>query len=575
MVTVVISMLAAGCGGGGGGTELSEANSLLYITDWAGSVGAPVTGVSQKVSVINASGVVVSSTVLNRDTDNQQTRIQVPSAGCHLRVELNSAKDFAGTVTATTEGFAAAGTTFISAVGPAASLIALDPKPIVEMGKTVRLFPITTTTDARHAFVAPNAIEWSVAGTAATIGTDGTLTGVNLGSFKVTGKLKSTGASATSDASVVVSGAKKSKWTVMVFLNSANTLFNFAAPNIDQMERVASDDVRFVVQWKNAKKLYPGSQFDGTRRYLVTPNDQSGVGSELVQNMGDGVDMGKPETLKAFIQWTKANYPADRYAVLIWSHGNGWTYPGLSIPVRATSFDDEFVSAIRLWQFPTAFQGERFDIVGFDACLMQMMETASDLRPFADYIVGSEENTPAAGYPYDRVFSSFKSNPDAPTRQLAESFVTGHIGNPNYKNEAVTQSVIDTNGILNLESKVDGLAKALIAERSKLLTIVPEIRDTATRYGTPGDKLNYFDLFDISTRLKNSAAPDAVKSAAQAVLDAKSSAVVLSDASAYNKPFSFGLSIDFSPSTNSSLKNYSNLQLAKSTKWGGWLMVAP
>ncbi len=38
--------------------------------------------------------------------------------------------------------------------------------------------------------------------------------------------------------------------------------------------------------------------------------------------------------------------------------------------------------------------GIKFDIVGFDACLMGTIETAYMLEPYADYLVASEEYEP-------------------------------------------------------------------------------------------------------------------------------------------------------------------------------------
>ncbi len=38
-------------------------------------------------------------------------------------------------------------------------------------------------------------------------------------------------------------------------------------------------------------------------------------------------NMGDPQTLVDLVTWTKANYPADRYALAFWGHGWSW-HPG-------------------------------------------------------------------------------------------------------------------------------------------------------------------------------------------------------------------------------------------------------
>jgi hypothetical protein len=38
--------------------------------------------------------------------------------------------------------------------------------------------------------------------------------------------------------------------------------------------------------------------------------------------------MGDKQTLIDFVTWTKANYPADHYALVFWGHGWNW-HPGV------------------------------------------------------------------------------------------------------------------------------------------------------------------------------------------------------------------------------------------------------
>jgi hypothetical protein len=574
LVVGAACLALAGCGGGGGGGSQTGVN---YVTDWSQRDGAAITGVSQRVTLMREDGTTVTQQVLNVGTQaRQQVRLNAPTGTYRLRVELNSAANFAGSVTGVAEASATVGGTVETAVGSAVSGLRIEPGQIVVgKGGHLRLAAAATSGDGRYTFVAPGSIAWSVEGTNATVAADGTLTGVAYGPFKVSATHAASSRTTTSNATVAVPGAVRSKWTVLVFLSSANNLYPFALPNINQMERVANDDVRFVIQWKQTQTRYPRSSFDGTRRYLVKHETTDKLGSELIENLGGGIDMGRPETLHDFIDWAKAHYPADRYALIVWSHGNGWMRDTRVVQTRATSYDDEFSSAIKVWELPTALQGHRFDILSFDACLMQMLEVASEVKPYADYIAASAENTPAPGYPYDRVFQPFADNPDAPTRTLAQAFVTGHIGNPSYKNQYVTQSVLDMSRVGALESAVDGLGAALLANRAALTTAIPAIRAGAPKYGDRNDGRYYYDLADIALRLKASPdVPETVKSAAQAVLDAHSEVVVYSDASALDA-FSRGLSIDFSASTNAKLMNYANLNLAKTTRWDDWLLVAP
>ena len=63
----------------------------------------------------------------------------------------------------------------------------------------------------------------------------------------------------------------------------------------------------------------------GVRRGLIhkddTPDEHWGI------PVGDGThvpDMGTSDTLKNFITWSVANYPASNYALVLWDHGLGF-----------------------------------------------------------------------------------------------------------------------------------------------------------------------------------------------------------------------------------------------------------
>lgn len=374
---------------------------------------------------------------------------------------------------------------------------------------------------------------------------------------------------------------KRPKWTVMVFLNASNDLYPYALPNVRQMSQVAyNPDVQFVLQWKESVAVSGNSvDFDGTRRYLVTPSTTAGAFGpvKLIQDLGKGVDMGKAQTLKDFVAWTKTTYPADRYVCVVWNHGNGWQRLRKNQPptTRGVSYDNEFNTFIDTWDLPTAFVGQPVDVISFDACLMQMLEVASDLTQSCSYIATSEENTPGPGYPYQRVFKAFADTPNLDTKALLNSFVTGHIGYPPYQTLPVTQSVIDVKKVAALESAVDQLANALIAEKSHLSTDIPKIRSAAQKYGDRGDGRNYYDLVDLCQRLQTDPGiPLDAQNAASSVVTAVNDAVVWEGHSTLDSN-SHGIGIDFSPSSNPKLSYYGNTGLAKQTHWLDWLNIAP
>jgi hypothetical protein len=376
---------------------------------------------------------------------------------------------------------------------------------------------------------------------------------------------------------VTASSARRSKWTVLVFLNAANDLSSFDEANVNQMERVADNpDVRFVLQWKQARGSWDTSpSFEGTRRYLVRPDSTSNIASELVQNMGNSVDMGSASVLRDFIAWGKSNYPADRYCLVIWNHGNGWQRSSRKPPAtRGVSYDDQTRNFIRTWELASALGSGRIDILSWDSSLMQMLEVAYEVKDQVDYVVGSQESPPGEGLPYDDVFRPFRDDPDQSTRQLTKAFVDAMVNYPPYVSREITQSSIETAKLDALANAVSTLGSALSTHRSAVLPFYADVRDGSQQYGTG---LTYVDLVDFCTKLEAQSLPSAVRNGCEQVRLRVGEAVAWEGHNA-NSPGSNGIAIEMASASDfaGSLRNdYALLSFGIQTQWDEWLAESP
>ncbi len=369
------------------------------------------------------------------------------------------------------------------------------------------------------------------------------------------------------------------KWTVLVYMNAANDLDVFSPLNIIQMQQAAtaSSDVRFVVQWKQSTKVSTTATFNGTRRYLITPSLSGGVTSQVVQDLGLSVDMGIPGSLKSFIQWGKAHYPADHTAVILWDHGNGWlpASRGSKTAPPAFSYDDQTGHSIQIWQLNQAFQGLHVDIAAFDCSLMQMAEVAYQFVGKADYVAASEESPPGSGYPYQRVLGAFTATPDASPRTLSKAFVDGMMNEPTYNTMKVEESVIDTTQMANVASAAAALRVQLVANASSLITIAPALRTSVQSYEPTVNRF-FFDATDLCNQLNMASTSSGVQSACVNLSAAVSNAVIWEGHNS-NSPGSHGLGIDFSPSSSFTKvsADYHRLSWDTASGWSQWLAIAP
>jgi hypothetical protein len=563
-----------GCGGSGGGL-----NSVRFFVtpNWTGSGG--IAGQSLEARLVRLDGTTyLGPELINRTGGPTEIAFDGVTPGIY-RVEL---KLYAGS-----DGLGGvAGVCNIvqnvnseqrlrPVVGAAATAVSVTPASSqIQVPRATRYAAAGKTSTNALTFLPLNGLTWSNTGPA-TISVDGCLAPTAAGSGQVRATLGATQGTATFNASN--STPKQTRWTVLVYMNAANDLEQFAENNVDQMERVAgTDNVRFVVQWKESTNAQPGSDFNVTRRMVLEGNNVQGVQSPTVQNLGSGVDMGSAQTLQNFIAWGKANYPADKYCLVFWNHGRGWRRLSAESELRplGVSYDDETGNAIQTHELSLAVGPGNFDIIAFDASLMQMLEVATELRNKTPYVVGSEESPPGGGYPYDVIFAKFKNTPNASLLDLTKSFCDGLVDLPAYATSKLTQSSIETAKLGPVITSVNNLATAMLAERANLQTIVPAARLAAQGYGSR----TYRDLWDLTLKIENSAGcPTTVKSACAQVR------VALFNAIAYNRnnnrsPNSFGLAIEFSasgPYTSLLAADYGLLQLAQLTAWDDWLALAP
>ncbi len=547
---------------------------------------------SQLLEVLDAAGAVLRVDSIDRNGASvSEARLPSLPAGVHeLRATTYAGPGVTGGAVARTSTVVdlcgngidppavAVGTT--GAEGPVRADVAPKPVRLLEQ-RSARFVPLTPTRTGSSAFVPVGSVGWSVEGGVGTVTPAGVFTSTAAGSGAVVATVSGVG-TALAPVQVDRFEVRRGKWTVMVFMNAANDLYQYSDLNVNQMELVAQNpDVRFVVQWKQDKRSWPDSSFDGVRRYLVRPDsDPRTLASELLQSDmvdadGHPVDMGNHRTLNEFVAWSKQYFPADRYALVVWNHGNGWLRRPEDDDGRAFSYDDQRGTSIKVWEIDQAFAGHRFDVLAWDASLMQMLEVAYEARSYADYIVGSEESPPGEGYPYDAVFGPFRDRPDSPTRELTKSFVDGMLNDPRYGGRKITQSVIDTSRLEALAQALDGLGLALFANRLNFAPAIAASRQEAQSY-SPRPFRTYRDLVDLGDRFVANGLPSAVVDATRAVQTAVRDAIVWEGSNAQS-PRSHGVSIDFSDGSSfqDNRLDYLRMKLAQDTSWDEFLSIAP
>lgn len=390
------------------------------------------------------------------------------------------------------------------------------------------------------------------------------------------------------------SSSSRFKWTLMVFLDANqdprqadSNLEPYAVENVNQMESLAdSSQVAIVVLMSRiAASDTTSGNWTGARRFRVThDSDTHFMTSARTASEGGTaealgtVDMGSAANLKNFITWAQTNYPAEHYAVDLWDHGSGVLRSraaGTAALTRGILFDDATGSYVTTAQLSDALVGtSKIDMVMFDACAMQMLEIAYQIRNNCDVVVGSEDLTPGDGYPYDKIWDLPISNPSVGTEELASHIVSGFNTHYTAQRTDSCQSALRTSQVGNLAQVVSAYGTTLQNALSVHKTAISNARAATQQYGGSSSQYEgYRDLVDFATRVAAVTSDSALIAGRDAVKTAFNAALIANGRYGTSESGSNGLGIWLPGSTawRNWRSAYATNAFAQSTNWTAWL----
>jgi len=287
-----------------------------------------------------------------------------------------------------------------------------------------------------------------------------------------------------------------STWTIMVYLDGDNNLESSALDDMNEMELVKLDNegVNVIVLIDRCDDYTTADgDWTGTRLYEIkADNDLNAIKSTRLADStylnltdtGDNeeLNMGNPDTVIDFIDYCRDNYSADHYALVFWNHGGGWRekiikkgggfsftprYLGSSKekipgePINKAVCWDETSSndCLYMSEVESAVAGKGIDLIGFDACLMGMVEVAYELSGHTDYMVASEETEPACGWAYQYFLYNLIMQADNTPANFGKAIVDSYIDHTPYN--GITLSVIDMAYVDSLVTAISTFATAL------------------------------------------------------------------------------------------------------------------
>ena len=343
--------------------------------------------------------------------------------------------------------------------------------------------------------------------------------------------------------------------TVLVYLEGTDLESRDAAAQNNITEMLAATSapgLKIVLTTGAADKAVPGEDVDNwreVRRWVVGNH-------KLIESKSKPgvVDMGDPKVLTDFITWGQDNYPADKYVLVFWDHGGG-TLGGFggNTPNAATDpMSSSFASGMSLAQLKVAVdnavQGRanrKFELIGFDACLMATLEVANAFKDTARFLAASQELEPGAGWNWTAFLSQIATNPGTDGASMGATIADAYGAKMNAENTGamITFSVTDLSRIARVNTALAALATkytTLLSGSNSLTTW----NSLASSRSHALDFSQNFELVDLNAMFNNSVLVDIGLAEGTELVNATQDAVVKKVSGPYRKGAS-GLSVIF------------------------------
>ncbi len=285
---------------------------------------------------------------------------------------------------------------------------------------------------------------------------------------------------------------KPKEWTIMVYMAGDNNLAVDMAYAMEQIKEVAGEGA----ESRNVLVYYDGNSpqiptlycdfSDPQAQYVpsaTVPDKLYPVPRKWNENAAD------PKSVKNFVDWcvNTRGRRANRYALIFSGHSLGFLDKGLfkdETAGKAMKIEDLFFLIQRLIlpkkqlaklakglegeeraRETTPLIGQHLDILGFDSCVMGMLEVGYQFQHLTQTMIVSEGSVPSAGWSYAKILGSLCGGKRS-TKEVAANFVKEFIrGQDKFIVGGVTVDMAAwdlESGFNELANAFDGLSQVLI-----------------------------------------------------------------------------------------------------------------
>ena len=188
-------------------------------------------------------------------------------------------------------------------------------------------------------------------------------------------------------------------WTIMLYMCGLNTM-----SQMDEIESVSvqqPNDVDIIVETNINRNT--GNEDNYLHRYYLSNGTFQPYGG------GEGrvtkANMGLQATFQNFLAWGVEEFAADKMGLILYNHGGGVKGVCFDDYGMPSGQDDSLRSSEIAAACATVFSAnniDKFEFIGYDACVMQVQDVAEYNSPYFNYQIASEEEESAdMGWAYN------------------------------------------------------------------------------------------------------------------------------------------------------------------------------
>jgi hypothetical protein len=432
------------------------------------------------------------------------------------------------------------------------------------------------------------------------------------------------------------------EWTIMIYMAGDNNLAVDMAYAMEQIKGVAgegADSPNLFVYYDGNSPSIPTLYCDFSKpqypkyvRAFTVPDKLYDVPDKQNENAADD------KSVLNFVDWCvnkvevvnggEITYGrrANRYALIFSGHSLGFQDIGLFrdetsgkamkmtdlyyLLRRLTGDEKQLKEDIEGWGLrgikrereTEVLLGQKLDILGFDSCVMGMLEVGYQFNDVATVMISSEGSVPSAGWTYAKILGSLtrKNGNDGSAQAVAENFVRQFIESQDsytVGGVSVDMAAWDLCCLRDLATAFDGLSTALINcfedpesrvyRQMERVILQVHWKCQSYMYDQNVDLGDFCELLDVECGRLAQELGDGedlgilrdVQEMCQTVLGELKKAVILSGFSGGGYQYSNGMSVFFPWSREGyevSSKNYKALWFAKESGtrkfyWNGFL----